>query len=327
MTANFRPPAQAKLVVNSGGFGANCAPPLAVPRRAVPSISGLIAFEATARHLSFSHAARELALTQGAVSKRVRQLENVLGVTLLARSRHKVAVTEIGQRYLIDVRRLLCEVQAATQSLQACKRRPTITIAVAQEIASYWLMPRLGDFHAGHPDIAVNFTSLSPTDDAIQPFGSECAICCVDEIPSDTPVEILFDEKLVPVANPDFLAALPVTDPVQLLDLPLISQSNRHALWHDWFAAQGLDAEGRIEGSCHDCLSLVLEAALNGHGVALAPVHAVRELLQSGRLEIVFKAMLATDRSYVFTVHPAFARQAPIRAFRRWIAAMAEATR
>ena len=324
MTANFRPPVPAKRVSGSG-YANRGVPPFAGPRRAVPSISGLIAFEATARYLSFSDAARELALTQGAVSKRVRQLENVVGVTLLGRSRHKVTLTEFGRRYLVDVRRLLGEVEAATQSLQACSGRPSITVAAPHEIASYWLMPRLGEFLALHPEIAVNLVSWHPPDEAVQPFGFECAIHCVEEPSAGISVEILFEEQVVPVASPGFVAEHHASAPEDLLCLPLILQNERHGLWQDWFSSQGLDTEGRIDGSSHDCLSLVLEAALNGHGVALAPVHAARDLLHQGRLKTLFEAPLATDRTYVFSIHPAFARQAAVCRFRQWIAGKADA--
>ncbi|WP_299625225.1 LysR substrate-binding domain-containing protein [Pelagibius sp.] len=324
MDANSQPPAQAEPAEEIEETGAAKVPPLAGPRRAVPSISGLIAFEASARHLSFSYAARELTLTQGAVSKRVRQLEHVLGVSLLARSRRKVVLTEHGERYLIHARRVLGEIQAAAQSLRADNEGASITLAVPPEIANYWLMPRLGDFHACHPDVAVNLVSWRPTEDAARPGGFECAIYCVEDLSACVSAVVLFAEELLPVATPRFLAANPIAMPSALLGMPLIQQSSRHGLWRDWFAALGLDSDGRLDGSSHDCLSLVIEAALNDHGVALAPVHAVRDLLDRGRLHAIFDAPIATDRSYVFAVHPAFVEQIAVRQFRHWIAQTAE---
>lgn len=292
---------------------------MAGPRRAVPSISGLIAFEATARHLSFSHAARELTLTQGAVSKRVRQLESVLGIMLLARSRHRVVLTEAGQRYLADVRRLLGEIQAATRSLQAAAQRPTITLAAPPEIASYWLMPRLGQFHALYPDISVNLVCWKPPEEPAQPSGLECAIRCVDDTLTDLSDDVLFAEEMVPVAAPEFLAAHSVTTPSALITTPLILQNGRHDLWQDWFEALSIYPDGPLEGNSHECMSLVLQAALSGHGVALAPLPVVRDLIDDGRLRIVFDAPRITDRSYVFSVHPAFMRQKAVRQFQDWM--------
>lgn len=325
MNVNFRPPAQAELVAGAGRrAGARQTPPLAGPRRAVPSISGLIAFEATSRYLSFSHAARELTLTQGAVSKRVRQLESVLGVALLTRSRHKVVLTEAGRHYLSDVRRLLGEIQAATQSLQAGSRRPAITLAAPPEIANYWLMPRLGDFYARYPEIAVNLVCARTTNDAWEPADCECAIQCVEETAGIAWDEVLFEEELVPVATPQFLAENPVDTPADLLEARLILQNNPHDAWHQWFAAIGHSVDERLSGNRHDCLSLVLEAALNNHGVALAPVQTIRDLIDQGRLRAIFNARLATDRIYVLTIHPAFAEQKAIRQFQHWIAGMAD---
>lgn len=329
MDANSQPPAQAEPAEEIEETAAPNIPPLAGPRRAVPSISGLIAFEASARHLSFSHAARELTLTQGAVSKRVRQLENVLGVSLLARSRRKVVLTEHGERYLIHARRVLGEIQAAAQSIQADNERASITLAAPPEIANYWLMPRLGDFHACHPDIAVNLVSWRPTEDAAQAGGFECSIqCveshCVENLSACVSAVVLFAEELLPVATPRFLAGNPIATPSTLLEVPLILQSGRHGLWRDWLAALGLDPGGRLDGSSHNCLSLVIEAALNDHGVALAPVHALRDLLDRGRLHAIFDAPIATDRTYVFAVHPAFVEQMAVRQFRQWIARTAE---
>ncbi len=325
MNVNFRPPAQAELVAGAGQrAAARQAPPLAGPRRAVPSISGLIAFEATARYLSFSHAARELTLTQGAVSKRVRQLESVLGVALLTRSRHKVVLTEAGRHYLNDVRRLLGEIQAATQSLQAGSRRPTITLAAPSEITTYWLMPRLGDFYARYPEITVNLVCARTTDDAWQPADCECAIQCVEETAGVAWDEVLFEEELVPVATPQFLADNPVDTPAGLLEARLILQNSPHDAWYQWFAVHGLSVDGRLNGNRHDCLSLVLEAALNGHGVALAPVQAVRDLIDQERLRTIVNTRLATDRTYVLTIHPAFAEHTSVRRFQHWIAGMAD---
>ena len=239
---------------------------------------------------------------------------------MLARSRHKVVLTECGKRYLVNVRRLLGEIQAATQSLQAHNTRPAVTLAAAPEITSYWLMPRLGAFHARHPEIAVNLVSWTRAEDASLPAGSECAIQCVDQPSAGLADDMLFAEELVPVAAPCFLADNPVAAPTALMNLPLILQIGRHHLWLDWFAQLGLRPERPLEGNSHNCLSLVLEAALNGHGVALAPAFIVRDLLDDDRLRIVFNARLATDRIYVLSVDPAFARQNAVRRFQKWLA-------
>ncbi len=319
MNANFQPPVQAEPIDSAVGSPSRHAAPWAGPRRAVPSISGLIAFEATARHLSFSRAAHELTLTQGAVSKRVRQLENVLGITLLARSRHQVVLTEPGKRYLTDVRRLLGEIQAATTSLQAGSRRPGITLAAPREIASYWLMPRLSSFQTLCPEIDVNLMFSRPSEGPTQSAGFECAIHCVNGGSVNPPYDALFPEELAPVAAPQFIADHRITTPAALMATPLILQNRRHNQWRDWFAALGLRAEHALEGNSHDCMSLVLEAALNGHGVALVPVQIARDLVAEGRLRIVFDVPRATDRSYVFSVQPAFARHKPVRQFRQWL--------
>lgn len=319
MNANFQPPARVERIDRAGRSLARNVVPIAGPRRAVPSISGLIAFEATARHLSFSDAAHELALTQGAVSKRVRQLESVLGITLLARTRRKVVLTEPGQRYLIDVRRLLGEIQAATTSLQAGAKRPTITLAAPPEITSYWLMPRLGEFQALHPDLSVNLVCWKPMEDRAQAIAPECAIRCVDETMTALSGHKMFAEHLVPVAAPQFLVAHDLSTPAALMKAPLILQNGRHAIWQDWFQALDIHPGEPLEGNSHDCMSLVIQAALNGHGVALAPVHVVRDLIDDDRLRIVFDVPFATDRSYVFSADPAFAWQKPVRQFQDWM--------
>ena len=110
-------------------------------------MSGLIAFEATARHLSFSRAADDLALTQGAVSKRVRQLEAVLGFQLLVRNTNQVCLTEVGENYLTHVRRLLQQLQASTEDIRATARgKVTIRVAVPAVFATRWLVPLLTGF-------------------------------------------------------------------------------------------------------------------------------------------------------------------------------------
>jgi len=291
----------------------------------LPPIGSLVAFECAARHESFSRAAEELHLTQSAVSRQIRALEEIVGVALFERVRQRVVLSEAGRAYLADVRRSLGELGDATHRVMGfAGTRGVLELAVLPTFGARWLVPRLARFLALHPDVTVNLAArIEPFDFADDPF--DAAIHVGQPVWAGGVLEHLMDEEVVPVARPDWLAGRGLAAPADLADRPLLHQSTRPSAWADWFASVGVTTDAAWRGPRFDQFSMVAEAAACGLGAALVPRFLIEEELASGRLAILFPEPLRTRSAY-YIVHPASkGRSALLRAFEEWIVAEAGA--
>lgn len=288
-------------------------------RAHLPSIGALAAFESAARHGSFTRAADELHLTQGAVSRQIRQLEAQLGIALFERVRQRVFLTDVGRLYLGDVTRLLKDLTDATQRAMAfAGGQGTLNIAVLPTLATRWLMPRLPGFLAEHPDTLVNFAvRLVPFDFSAEPF--DAAIHYGEPTWPGAVCEPLMPEEMVPVAAKGLKAARGIAAPADLLGLPLLHQVTRPTAWPDWFAAAGLDDPRVHRGPRFEQFSMIAQAAVAGIGIALVPRFLIEEELGSGRLEILFERPLRSTGAYYVVYPEAKAGFSLVRAFTRWL--------
>lgn len=296
-------------------------------RRLMPTIAELVAFEAAARHGSFTRAAEELALTQGAVSKQVRQLEATLGVALFERVKRQVVLTDGGRRYLADVRDTLARLERSTHGLIAAGgAAEALSIASLPTFATRWLVPRLPRFLAGRPDVALSVaTRLRPFSFAEEPF--DLAVHYGAPHWPGAEATHLFDEDLVPVASPAYRDGHGLAAPEALGRAALIQQATRPAAWRDWFAALGVAVERPYRGPLFDQFSMVTAAAAAGLGVALVPRFLIEDELGSGRLVVLFDRPVRTEEAYHLVV-PTEKRSAPlVAAFRDWIVAEARGRR
>ena len=293
-------------------------------RDLLPSMGALMAFESAARHLSFSRAAGELHLTQGAVSRQIRQLESNLGLDLFERVNQRVYLTDAGRAYLDDVRRLLGELSTATLEVMASAgRADVLDLAVLSTFAARWLVPRLPTFLADHAGATINLSvrnaPFSFTDDPLDAaihFGEGTwpgAVC-----------EFLCTEESFPVAAPALRDTLGLDRPTDLVRAPLLHQSTRPSAWADWFASLGIATEAAWRGPRFDQFAMVVGAAVVGLGAALVPRFLIEEELAGGRLVVLFPEPLHTRSAY-YVVHPASrGRSALLRAFADWIIAEAK---
>ena len=264
-------------------------------------MSGLIAFEATARHLSFSRAAEDLALTQGAVSKRVRQLETVLGFQLLVRNTNQVCLTDVGENYLAHVKRLLRQVQVSTEDIRATARgKVTIRVSVPSVFAIRWLVPRMTGFSLSFPDHAVNLLCDCSHDDP-RHLDADCAIFDGHSPMRDAQTIQLASSPYVVVASPDYLDGHDVATAQELSRLNLLRCNRTPEMWADWFAATGHN-DVVVESASFDDLGVVIEAALCGHGVALLPQLLVAAEIGSGRLLDLFPQRPFRSSQYVLSI-------------------------
>lgn len=287
----------------------------------LPPIADLLAFEAAARHASISRAAQELHLTQSAVSRQIRQLEQQLGMALFHRVRQRIVLTDAGRVYAADVRAALQQLSAGTQKAMAFSHAAgLLNLAVLPTLGTRWLIPRLGAFMARHPDVTVNFAARTepfdfagtPLDAAIH-FGAPTwagAVC-----------EFLMREEVVPVASPGFRARHGIGAPQDLTRVVLLQQSTRPTQWAEWFEHVGIATTVALRGPRAEHFSMIAQAAACGMGAALLPRFLIEQELADGSLEELFPhALVSTDAYYL--VYPEARAQTPlVKAFRDWLVA------
>lgn len=290
-------------------------------RGRLPSLGELTAFEAAARHASFTRAAAELSLTQGAISRLIRQLEERLSLPLFERIRQRVLLTEAGRAYLADIAPLLAALDEATQrAMSAAGGAAVLHLATLPTFGAQWLIPRLPGFQAAHPGIVVHLsTRVLPFDFAKEPFDG--AIHVGQPNWAGTRALHLMDEEVVPVASPAYRAALRLERPADLARATLLHQATRPTAWADWFAAQGVEAEA-YRGPRFEQFGLVAEAAATGLGLGLLPRFLIEEKLASGRLVVLSDQALKTQGAYWLVTPEGRAPSRALRAFADWLASL-----
>lgn len=287
-------------------------------RRTIPSISGLIAFEATARHLSFSRAANDLALTQGAVSKRVRQLETVVGFQLLARNTNQVCLTEVGRAYLGHVRKLLRQLQASSEELRAsAEGKVTIRVAAPSVFASRWLIPRLASLPVAFSGHTIDVLAV-PSPDNVELADVDCAIVDGHSPWRDADARVLASSPHIVVASPAYALEHRITTPQQLSRSQLLRCNRAPAMWPEWFAETGHNGVV-AESLGFDDMQVAIDAALEGLGVALVPEMLVAKDIESGRLRSLFPDRPFKCRQYFLLIPQRSYGCEIVRTFGDWL--------
>ncbi|MGC4027447.1 MAG: LysR substrate-binding domain-containing protein [Steroidobacteraceae bacterium] len=288
------------------------------PRRFLPPMSVLCAFEAAARHLSFTAAAEELNLTQSAVSRQIRSLEKLLGSELFVRERQAVRLTRAGEAYAEEVRRTLRRISSATLAFRANPEGGALNLAVLPTFGTRWLAPRLAGFLAANPGITVNLTTyLAPSDflletvDAAVHFG-------LPHWPG-AELEFLMSESVVPACSGELLRAHRFSEPADLLKAPLLHLTSRPDAWENWFRTKGVDT-GNIHGMLVDQFAIAAQAGISGLGVALLPTFLIEgELARGDLVKAVPATPVESTERYYLAWSPGRASYPPLAAFRNWI--------
>ena len=247
------------------------------PRRRLPPLNALRAFEAAARHLSFTRAADELAVTQAAVSHQVKTLEEWLGLKLFQRENRTIYLTREGQTYLPAVRQALDTVAEATRRLLESDAQGPLTVSVLPSFAAKWLLPRLAAFRARHPEIDVRISSNDQPIDFARDDVDMAVRMGRGEWTGVTAIKFL-EEDLFPVCAPALLAgAHPLNRPEDLRHHTLLHDDMRQD-WRTWLMAAGGEGVDPQRGPGYTDSALVIQAAVEGQGVALgrsAPAESV----------------------------------------------------
>jgi LysR family glycine cleavage system transcriptional activator len=298
-------------------------------RRRLPPLNALRAFEAAARHLNFSRAADELAVTPGAVSQQIQNLEDYVGAALFKRTPKGLLLTDAAQTALPALREAFDRLAEAASLLTAAVDGRRLTVSVAPSFAAKWLVPRLGLFEAAHPQVDVWLSAdMEVVDFALGEI--DLAIRYGAGRYPGLEVVKLMSETVIPVASPELLEANPILTPSDLANHILLHDGSPDADdscpdWAMWLAARGVKGVDGARGPRFNQSSLVIEAATGGRGVALAKRALAQADLDSGRLVAPLQDATAVDFAY-FVVHPkAKGRLPQVKAFVSWITAQAAA--
>ena len=289
----------------------------------LPSLNGLRAFEAAARHLSFTLAAAELNVTQTAISHQIRRLEEELGIRLFIRQNRALALTPEARDYLPGVRAAFNDLRLATDRLLRKDDDKVLTVSTLASLAAKWLLPRLTDFQEQHPGIDVRITTSTSLVD-FQRDNVDAAIRYGRGQWPGLRADWLMADELFPVCSPSLLRGdKPLQRPEDLRNHPLLHTSNANSDdWRLWLTAAGLPADiAKQPGITFDMIFMTIQAAIDGIGVAMGRTSYVQDDIAKGRLVVPFKISLPADAGF-YLVAPEGRREAPkLAAFRQWIVA------
>lgn len=292
-------------------------------RRKIPSTAALVAFEAAARHQSFTRAAEELALTQSAICRQIAALEDFLGVALFRRSRRGMTLTDAGLSYSRRVAAQLDAVERDTLSVMGQQGAANIELAVVPTFGTQWLLPRLKGFQARHPGITVHLTNRT------RPFlfadtEFDAAVYFGDGDWSGTRTHFLMHEHSVPVCSPALLAGRPHLEVAELAQMPLLQQTTRPYAWRQWFGSLGLSVARDMTGPRYELFSMLAQAAMHDMGVALIPPFLIQRELGEGRLVVAQPHSFRSERAYHLVIPERKVESAALIALRDWLLAEAE---
>ncbi len=290
----------------------------------LPPLNPLRVFESVARHLSFTQAAQELHITQGAVSHQIKALEAWLGFALLERGNRRLRLTLGGEHYAASLSRAFLEISNATRELVSTGAKQVLTLRGHTTLFVRWLIPLLPAFQAAHPDINVRLSSAVEGVD----FARENADMGI--VYGDGPWEglrndLLFSDALTPVLAPELAQRLPSPCTTEaLLELPLLHSNRRPQHWPDWITLAGAQRGVAVGDMYYEDLSIIYQCATEGLGVALGQLRYLEKDLAQGRLVAPHPLVLRRRRGYHLVCPAGRADEPKIACFRTWLVARSE---
>jgi len=296
-------------------------------RNALPALDLLVGFESAARHLSFTKAGEELFLTQSAVSRQIKELEDQLGLPLFQRRHRALALTEAGHQFYAAAAQALSTMRAATDRLRAQTGRKALSVTTTNSFAALWLIPRLAGFTREHPGVDVRISAETKVQD-LERDGFDLALRHGPASLAGPNAVRLFGEKVFPVCSPKLLKKKPLNKPADLRHHVLLQYDDpdvRHPWlhWKTWLEVEGiadLKPAGTLSFSGYE---QIIPAALAGHGVALGRSPLLKDLMRSGELVAPFKSSADPARAYFAVVSRNAAGRPEVAAFLEWLKAEA----
>lgn len=300
----------------------------------LPTIMALRCFEASARQRSFTRAAQEIHLTQGAVSHQVLALESLLGTPLFVRRRAGLDLTAAGTAYLRDTADALRQIERATQGIITHHGRGgTLNVSVASSFGTYWLMPRLASFVAAYPEVTLNLsTSIGPADFSLRQHDAAIEYC--SGATAELRAELVLPLTLRPYASPAIGGGafgkerhlLDRSDQLHLLtNAALIRHTTVPSAWTNWLRAAELLNEvphrQLFTGPQYDLLSMALNGAIAGLGIALLPTYLAEGAVLSGQIIQLSDVPWASEKAYYLRFQHSRSDSQPLQALLGWLAA------
>ena len=270
--------------------------------RRLPPLNALRAFEAAGRHKSISQAASELHVSHSAVSQQVKNLETYFGQALFLRDGNKIALTDDAALLLSGVSFCFDHLAHACSRVVSSSRSSSIRVNTTPSVAMRWLIPRLAGFQRDHPGVEVH-VETSITDEPPGPASDfDLTIRRRPMRQTGKRCTRLLDDVSSVVMAPKLAEKLQLHTPSDLLSAPLLHMKSRANAWAQWFAAATIPVEQNLPGQTHDHFFLSLEAAINGGGIALAPLSLVNRDVEEGRLVVMFSDIVLTGAG-VYGLH------------------------
>ncbi len=288
----------------------------------LPPLKSLVAFEAAARHLSFTAAGVELNVTQGAVSRQIRQLEKYLGKALFTRENPNIHLTPTGVQYYQAIKSSLDGVASATGEIIQWQGGRQLTVATTYAMASLWLLPRISRFKKQHEDLDIRILASDAHQDFKYPE-FDVGLFYTRSFPSNIKVTPLFDEEVFPVCSPDYLGNCgDLVKTEELANSTLLYLDNlpdEWINWPEWFRRVGArPSEPKTRLNINN-YPMLIQAAIGGQGIALAWRHLVDDYLESGELVRPIVTVLKTEAKFCL-LEAGERRQAKnVALFRDWV--------
>lgn len=272
-------------------------------RRFLPSLSALHAFEAAARHMSFTRAAEDIGVTQSGISRQIRNLESYLGCRLFERTGPRLVLTEPGAIYFREVSQMLDKLQEVSiDVVRGRKANTSLSIGSHPTFATKWLAPRLSSFMSANKEIPFELTHALPTTD-FENCSLDLAIMRGISPWANARAHELFPEEIAVIASPSLIAPKTHLDPSDLAHFPMLQNVNRPSMWLHWLRVANISYKGTIQGPRFSYSEMLINAATNGLGLAVVPIHYVTQELNSGLLHLPFGKAIPSGESY-FVVYP-----------------------
>ena len=288
----------------------------------VPPLNALRAFDAAARHESFSMAAEELGVTHTAISHQIRKLEDWSGTKLFRREGRSVRLTSTGRALLGRTEGLFVELSAIGRQFRIHDRKDTLVVGCIPSIATHWLVPNLHDFSRENPELELQ-VMYAGMNDQLMESTYDALITYIDQTTEDVVGTPVLSRKSFPACSPEYLRKSgPFETPDAMLSADLLHDETKDS-WAEWFRKAGAHAPGHLAGPVYQDFNLLVVSAIAGHGLALCPVDAFRNELARGDLVVVSDIAINEDKHYRI-----FTRKAPgtaVTTFATWFQETCEA--
>ncbi|MFZ2857092.1 LysR substrate-binding domain-containing protein [Acidovorax sp.] len=290
-----------------------------------PSLSELHAFATAARLGSFSQAADELHVTQGAISRAIARLEEHLALALFVREGRRSVLTATGQSYLDAIAPAIAAIEAATVALQTRRTERALRLSVPPTLFSHWLIPRLPDFHVQHPDTTLSFAPYRRDDPLQAPEIDAWLRVGTREWPRHIQADYVVGRELVPICRPaDLQGPHAIRTAPDLLARPLLFHTNYPDNWARWFEGVGCPHPPLAPAADFELVALLVQAVIAGLGVAVVQHCLVEKDLAAGRIAIAVPQSVVIDRGYSLCQPVGRAAPAALQDFRLWLLAQAQ---